>query len=109
MNAIVSPIKQAVAPKETDTVALRRQANEHLHTYFNHETGQYDEGWSDERIAKEFGLSPQWVTKHREENHGALKEPSELAEVRGQIDTLTSELGKLRAKLDAIARKGGWN
>jgi hypothetical protein len=32
-----------------------------------------------------------------------------LAEVRGQIDTLTSELGKLRAKLDAIARKGGWN
>jgi len=103
----VAPIKPEVAP--TDAVkAMRRKANELLMFEFEVETGRYKDGWSDERVAKESGMPVAWVTKRRDEEYGPLKEPAEFAEVRAEAKALASEIGKLQAKLDAMAKRNGW-
>lgn len=103
----VAPIKPEPAP--TDAVkAARRKANELLMFEFEVEAGRYKDGWSDERVAKESGMPLAWVVKRRDEEYGPLKEPSEFGEVRAEAKVLASEIGKLQAKLDAMAKRNGW-
>lgn len=103
----VAPIKPDAIP--TDAVkAARRKANELLMFQFNVENGCFEDGWSDDRVAKESGMPLAWVTKRRDEEYGPLKEPCEFAEVRAEAKALASEIGKLQSKLDAMAKRNGW-
>lgn len=88
--------------------AARAEAVTAIVTYFNASEGRYEEGWSDDRIAKETGLPVDWVKKRRDEDFGPLKEPGEFVEVRAEAKALASEIGKLQAKLDAMAKRNGW-
>lgn len=88
--------------------AAKVKATEHLMAYFNMQTGQYDVGWSDDRVAKESGMPIQWVVKRREEDFGPLREPDEFVQLRCEVEGLTSEVGKLMGKIDAMAKRNGW-
>lgn len=107
MTASVTPIKTEAEPSDA-AKKVRRAVYTALELYFDEHAGCFKEGKTDALIAKELGTAEQFVRSIREADFGALKEPSELTDIRTQIDGFTSELGKLRAKLDAIARKGGW-
>ncbi len=103
----VAPIKPDPLPSDA-VKAARREATEKLLFHFDTAKGCFEEGWSDARIAKETGMPEAWVTKRREEDFGPLKEPGEFAEVRAEAKALASEIGKLQAKLDAMAKRNGW-
>lgn len=103
----VAPIKPEPVPSDA-VKAARREATEKLLFHFDPSKGCFEEGWSDARIAKETGMPEAWVTKRREEDFGPLKEPGEFAEVRAEAKALASEIGKLQAKLDAMAKRNGW-
>lgn len=103
----VAPIKPEPAPTEA-VKAARRKANELLMFHFDVEAGRYDEGWSDERVAKESDMPVAWVLKRREDEYGTLKEPQEIDEIRGELYNLTERLAELRSKLDALVKKNGW-
>ncbi len=104
----VAPIKPEVVPSDA-VKAARRKANELLMFQFNVEQGAYEDGWSDERVAKESGMPVAWVSKRRDEEYGPLKEPSEFVEIRNEAKALASEIGKLQAKLDAMSKRNGWS
>ena len=104
----VAPLKTEQAPTEA-VKAARRKANEFLMFHFDVEKGRYEDGWSDERVAKDSGMPVAWVVKRREEEYGALKQPSEFAEIRAQAAALASEIGKLNARLEILRRENGWS
>jgi hypothetical protein len=104
----VATLKSAPA-NSNEARQARSAAVTALVTYFNPETGSYEDGWSDERIAKETGLSKDFVAKRREEDFGPIREPSEFAEVRAEAKALASEIGKLQEKLNAMAKRNGWS
>lgn len=104
----VAPIKPEPAPTPAAR-ASRAEAVTAIVTYFKVAEGRYDEGWSDERIAKETGLPEAWVAKRRDEDFGPIKEPSEFAEVRAEAKALASEIGKLQEKLNAMSKRNGWS
>lgn len=104
----VAPIKTEQAPTEA-VKAARRKANEFLMFHFDVENGRYEDGWSDERVAKDSGMPIAWVVKRRDEEYGPLKEPGEFAEIREQAKVLASEIGKLNARLAMIAKSNGWS
>lgn len=55
---------------------------------FDSDEGRYAEGWDDERIAKESGMSPAHVTEVRNVAYGELKEPEEITSLRNDIKAL---------------------
>lgn len=102
----VAPVKTEQAPTEA-VKAARRKANEFLMFNFDVDKGRYEDGWSDERVAKESGMPLAWVVRRRDEEYGPLKEPSEFAELRKEAAALASEIGKLNAKLEVLLRQNG--
>lgn len=103
----VTPIKPESAPS-MEVRAMKLKATELLMAYYSMEHGRYDDGWSDERVAKESGMPPAWVTKRREEDFGPLREPTEFEAIRKEASELASAIGKLQAKLDAMSKRNGW-
>ena len=86
-----------------------------LAQHFDTDTGRYAKGWSDAKIAKETGISPDMVRDFRVAGFGDLREPEEVVQLRSDIDALatlqreqnaaiTVELETLRSKLDRIAK-----
>lgn len=61
---------------------------------FDTDEGRYAEGWDDERVAKESGLSPTHVTEVRNIAYGELKEPEEIAALRKDIKALNDLIGE---------------
>lgn len=109
ITALQIPAVRAANAAPSDAARrMRTKAVEHLVAYFDPENGKYEDGWSDEIIAKETGLPVAWVTKRREEDFGPLKEPGEFQEIRSEVSQLASEIGKLTSKLDAMAKRNGW-
>lgn len=104
----VASIKTEQAPTEA-VKAARRKANEFLMFNFDVEKGRYEDGWSDERVAKESGMPLAWVVKRRDEEYGPLKEPSEFAELRKEVGALSAALTALQAKMADMARRNGWS
>ena len=102
----VTPIKQA-EPTPSAKANIRK-ANELLMFQFEVETGQYIDGYSDDRVAKESGMPVAWVTKRRESEYGPLKEPTEFDTLRCELSELSSSLSKLQSKLDDMSRRNGW-
>lgn len=55
---------------------------------FDADEGRFAEGWDDERIAKESGISATHVTEVRNVAYGELKEPEEVTALRNDIKAL---------------------
>lgn len=103
----------AITP--TSGQALRK-VFQALEDYFDADAGQYRDGWSDERIAKDTGISKDAVKGYRVNAFGKIKPPSEMILLRQElreIETLALQLDNdLRQKtkdfalrLAAIERK----
>jgi hypothetical protein len=76
--------------------------------------GRYAEGWDDQRVAKESGLSPDEVARLREGAFGRVEPPAlaklrrDLAALEGHVrdaqEKLSRELAEQRALLDQLER-----
>lgn len=73
------PQKNTEIAPSFDAKAARRDAHDLIAISFDIQSGQYRDDYSDDRIAKETGLSVEWVKQRREDEFGPLKEPCELA------------------------------
>lgn len=100
--------------------AMRAQAQmiQLLMQHFDTVDGRYVAEWSDARIAKDTGLAPDVVAEYRIAAFGEIKEPSELALIRADINTLeqldrehrssvATEIAALRSRLADAGKKLG--
>jgi hypothetical protein len=99
----------ATAQITPTTVSAMRKVFAALEDNFDAEKGVYLHGYSDERIAKETGISVDGVKKYRIDGFGKLRPPTELDIVKREIDELTGLFVKfeneMKEKLkDARAR-----
>lgn len=117
------PRKTKETPLSTtpSPAAIRSQATMFrlLTDHFDADAGRFAEGWSDEKIAKDTGLSAQTVAAFRSEAFGAIKEPAEIAALAADIETLDgmiveaartveglkTEAGALKQRLGELRRK----
>jgi len=70
------------------TVTAMRKVFALLEDNFDAVKGQYLSGYSDDRIAKETGISVEGVKKYRIDGFGKLQPPSELHLVQQQLSEL---------------------
>ena len=59
-----------------------------LEDNFDAEKGEYLHGYSDERIAKETGISIDGVKKYRIDGFGKLRAPTELESLKREVEEL---------------------
>jgi hypothetical protein len=112
-----------------ETLKRQRQMYGLLDEQFDEATGRYREGWSDERIAKDCGISANAVAKHRDAAYGPIRaDPAlealqrelvaartqadkDMAELRGLLDhaqeTLQGRIEALQTRLEALLGKAG--
>lgn len=98
---------------KTSPAALKSQAKMFamLSEYFDAETGQYADGWSDARIARDVGMAESYVAEAREAAHGPLREhpaieqaKADLAALRGKTDR---DIVEMRQMLDQMSQDFG--
>lgn len=122
-QACAHPPKAKETPLSTtpSPAAIRSQATMFrlLTDHFDADAGRFAEGWSDDKIAKDTGLSAQTVAAFRTEAFGAIKEPAEIAalaadiatfdgmliEAAGTVEGLKTELGAMKQRLAELRRK----
>lgn len=80
-----NPVLKAMS---TDTLKATAKMHQLLTMNFDADEGHYVEGWDDERIAKESGMSIAHVTEVRNLAYGELKEPEEITKLRADIKSL---------------------
>lgn len=110
----------AVEAGTTGSLKAQRRMNELLLQHFDEDAGRYANGYSDQKVASETGLSLNVVTRYRTEAFGELKEPAELQALQHEIDGLQKrldeevqtiaslfgeEITKLRARLTELRQK----
>jgi hypothetical protein len=78
MSAVITPT----------TAKATRKMFSLLEDNFDPATGQYLEGYSDQRIAKECEISLEAVKNHRVAAFGKLAPPTDLAIIKREIDEL---------------------
>lgn len=109
MTVTQKPPLAIVATETVDAVkAKRREAHTAIELYFDIAKGAYREGYSDERIAQDTGLSVDWVAKRREEEFGPLKEPDELAELRRHLVSAAETVAAIEARFNKLCLAKGW-
>lgn len=118
----ICPNCQERKPKNMATVpsanAIRGQVHlvKLLTEHFDVEAGQYDDGWSDQKLADETKLSLDYVTNFRREGFGEIKEPEALSQLRQDINalealqadasaTFAQQIAELRSKLAMVTQK----
>ncbi len=86
-EATVTPIQPVPATAEISDAArtARRLATLLLEEKFDVATGQYRDGYTDEKVAKETGAALAFVFKRREDDFGPLKVPGDLQDCRDEI------------------------
>jgi len=84
------------------TIQAQRKVFQLLEDNFDAGQGQFLQGYDDERIAKETGISVHTVKEYRVNAFGKIKPPSEIALLRRQID----ELETLFLKTETEIREG---
>lgn len=86
-----------------------RQCFQLLEDHFDEADGRYRDGYSDERISKETTLSITAVHDHRVAAFGKIKPPSELKELRRELEELQRLYLTMdqdfKAKLEELKRK----
>lgn len=80
-----NPVLKAVS---ADTHKATAKMHQLLTLHFDVDGGVFAEGWNDERISKESGISVAHVTDVRNIAYGELKEPEELTKLRADIKSL---------------------
>lgn len=112
----MSNMKLAAANPTPATAKALRDMFTLLDTVFDIEAGVYQEGYSDEKIAKETGISPDAVKNYRVQAYGKLKPPSEFHILTQQLreletlylqtdQTMKEGLKDLKAKIANMQRK----
>lgn len=90
---------QSITPA---TVAAMRKVFALLEDNFDPQKGAYLHEYSDERIAKETGISVDGVKKYRVEGFGKLKAPTELETLKIEL----RQLEETHLKLDNEVKAG---
>lgn len=85
------PVLKAVS---ADTHKATAKMHQLLSLHFDADEGRFAEGWSDERISKESGISLIHVTEVRNIAYGELKEPEEITALRNEIKSLNELIGE---------------
>lgn len=67
-------------------------------------SGVYEDGWSDDRIAKETGLSHHVIWRMRTSSFGKIIDPR-VAKVHGEVAALMAELSEVRTRLADLEAK----
>jgi hypothetical protein len=82
-----------------------------LSEYFDEEAGAFRDGWSDDAIAKEVGLSESAVAEWREDSFGPLQVPPELARLEAEMlkvqKKVQTDLDEVRELVSGISREFG--
>ena len=86
-----NPVLKAVS---ADTHKATAKMHQMLGIHFDMDEGRYADGWNDERIAKESGISVIHVTEVRNIAYGELKEPEEITLLRREIKSLNDLIGE---------------
>lgn len=91
------------------TVTAMRKVFAALEDNFDAEKGEYLHGYSDERIAKETGISVDGVKKYRIDGFGKLRAPTELDSLKHEVEELQGLFLKFEGEIkerikDARAR-----
>jgi hypothetical protein len=97
-NVITATPAPAVEPtREARRAAARMYAllDQHFSVVDGSDHGAYADGWSDERVAAESGLSVAEVARTREDVYGRLAEDPRVAELSAKVDAL-----QIRAERD---------
>lgn len=112
----MSNMKLAAANPTPATGLALRKVFQLLEDRFDTDAGQYLEGYSDERVAKETGISQDAVKNYRISAFGKLKPPSEFHALTQQLreletlylqtdQTMKDGLKDLKAKISNMQRK----
>lgn len=108
----------APAPKlSAATMKAQAETVQLLSLHFDGDAGRYAAGWSDDKIAKDTGMAPDFVREMRLAAFGELREPEEVTRLRADIDALDQlareqnsaireAIHGLRAELARIAPAG---
>lgn len=86
-----NPVLKAVS---ADTHKATAKMHQLLSLHFDPEEGHFAEGWDDERVSKESGISLTHVTEVRNIAYGELKEPEEITALRRDIKSLNDLIGE---------------
>lgn len=86
-----NPVLKAVS---ADTHKATAKMHQMLSIHFDVDEGKYAEGWDDERISKESGISVIHVAEVRNIAYGEIKEPEEITLLRSEIKSLNDLIGE---------------
>lgn len=86
-----NPVLKAVS---ADTHKATAKMHQMLSLHFDGDEGRYADGWDDERISKESGISVVHVAEVRNVAYGELKEPEEITLLRNDIKSLNELIGE---------------
>lgn len=86
-----NPTLKAVSADAHKATAKMHQL---LSLHFDTDTGTFADGWNDERISKESGISLTHITEVRNIAYGELKEPEEITLLRKDINALNELIGE---------------
>lgn len=85
---------------------IRMKAGALIMDNWSEQRGRYSEGWSDERVSKETGLSEQAVKRMREQDLDfKRKVPKEIEDCETEIAALFDRLSVLETKVREIREK----
>jgi len=86
-----NPVLKAVS---ADTHKATAKMHQMLSLHFDVDEGKYADGWNDERISKESGISVIHVSEVRTIAYGEIKEPEEITLLRNEIKSLNDLIGE---------------
>jgi hypothetical protein len=112
------PAKEKPMASKPSPAAMKAQAAMFtlLQEHFDVDGGTYATGWTDQKIAIDTGLAVEHVTEYRRTCFGEIKEPSEIRQLRADINALeqlqkeaaagfAQEITSLRSKLANVSAR----
>lgn len=99
---VQQPANDTTPTASPNAKTAKRAAFLWLTEVFDENAGRYNDGHSDETVAKEVGLSTAAIIKLREEFGYEIKEPSEIAQWREQANRLEAQIKAVR---DGVSQK----
>ena len=95
-------------PKLSPAAAkMQRKVWDAIMAYFDEATGRYEDGWSDERIAKVTEASVDFVKMTRATFFAELAEPEEITALRDELSTVRGMVDEIGKKLARMADRYG--
>lgn len=92
----------------------KAEVRKELDTHFNEETGQYEDGYSDNMLAEGLGIPRVLIAKFREDLYGPLLQDPEveafekmMEEGKRTIANLQATFARMETRLDELRKKRG--